>query len=228
MHTVVTLSGGMDSSTVLYLEAARTAAGGRLTAVSVNYGQRHARELQAAGEVLGALDNHRDDLELDSIELNCDLTTLGGNALIDSHIAVPHGHYADDSMRATVVPNRNTILASLTVAAAVARNADRVVLGIHAGDHPVYADCRPVFLDRLAALTAVSTPDGVDITVEAPFVHTDKAGIARLGAELGVPFELTWSCYQGGARHCGRCGTCVERREAFDLAGVNDPTEYEA
>ena len=127
-------------------------------------------------------------------------------------------------MKSTVVPNRNMIMLSLAAARAIAVGADGVAYAAHSGDHAIYPDCRPEFADAVAAALRIChyTP----IELERPFVDMTKADIVRLGAELGVDFSKTWSCYKGGEKHCGKCGTCVERREAFRLAGVPDPTEY--
>jgi 7-cyano-7-deazaguanine synthase len=131
-------------------------------------------------------------------------------------------------MSATVVPNRNAIMMSVGVGVAVARDADAVATAVHAGDHPVYPDCRPGFIDAAEHLARVANEGFIEagFQIVAPFLHVTKDEIVRRGAELGVQFAETWSCYLGGERHCGRCGTCVERREAFELAGVVDPTAY--
>ena len=216
---VVALSGGLDSTTLLARYADR---GYRLLAVSVDYGQRHARELHAARAV--AVYFAAEHLVVD---LRAVGQLLSGSALTDPAVEVPSGHYEWDSMRATVVPNRNAIIANVLVGIGVARRAELVALGMHAGDHAVYPDCRPAFLTALQQLVAVAN-DGYDPPrVEAPFISTTKADIVRLGARLGAPLQLTWSCYRGGNRHCGICGTCYERREAFTLADVPDPTTYE-
>lgn len=216
---VLAFSGGMDSTT---LAAHYHHQGYALLLLSFDYGQRHVRELEAARRVAAHFEaEHR----------IVDLTTVGarmpGSALTDRAVAVPEGHYAAASMRATVVPNRNAIMANIAAGIASARNAAVIALGIHAGDHAVYPDCRPAFLTALrasitAALDGFPTP-----IVEAPFIDRSKTDIARIAHTLGAPLSLSWSCYQGGALHCGRCGTCTERREAFIDAGLHDPTEYE-
>jgi 7-cyano-7-deazaguanine synthase len=143
-------------------------------------------------------------------------------------IEVPHGHYAAPSMAITIVPNRNAIMLSVAYGAAVADEAEIVAIGVHAGDHFIYPDCRAPFIESYDAMQrlAVEGCGHPDLRLYAPFVEESKADIVRLGAGLGVPFELTWSCYEGGEIHCGQCGTCVERKEAFALANVPDPTEY--
>lgn len=219
---VSTLSGGLDSVTLAH----EVAAGGEdLVCLSFDYGQRHRRELDAARACAERLGAEHHVVDLTSVG-----ALLTGSALTDGGVDVPEGHYTDASMAATVVPNRNAIMLSVAVGVAAARGAVAVAAAIHAGDHPIYPDCRPAFVDAFTHEARTANEgflvDGFE--VRAPFLHLDKADIVRRGAALGVPFELTWSCYVGGERHCGRCGTCVERREAFDLAGVADPTEYEA
>ncbi len=150
---------------------------------------------------------------------------LGGSALTDD-IDVPHGHYAHENMKITVVPNRNMILLAATGGVAVANNMRRIATAVHAGDHYVYPDCRPEFTLSCSRTLSLATAGFGDITIEAPFVNKTKADIATIGNELGVPWQDTWTCYEGGDIHCGRCATCVERIEAFALAGVEDPTEY--
>ncbi|GAA0632262.1 7-cyano-7-deazaguanine synthase QueC [Kutzneria viridogrisea] len=215
---VLAFSGGMDSTTL----AAHYARTHRLVLLSVDYGQRHRRELDAARQVAGLLgaDEHH------VIDLRHLGPLLAGSALTDPSVTVPDGHYEDETMRATVVPNRNAILANIAVGAAAARGAEVVALGIHAGDHTIYPDCRPEFLDALrdcvrVALAGLPIPD-----VEAPFLTWTKDRIAQYARDIDAPLHASWSCYKGGTVHCGTCGTCVERAEAFTLAGVPDPTEY--
>jgi 7-cyano-7-deazaguanine synthase len=220
--TVAIVSGGMDSVTLAYQR--RSEDDGDLVLVSVDYGQRHVRELQSAARAAGRLDAEHVIVDLRSVT-----ALLIGSALTDRTVDVPEGHYAAESMRATVVPNRNAMMLDVATAIAVARKAAGVWTGVHAGDHAIYPDCRPEFIAAYDVMARLANEGFADpeFHVYAPFVHMTKADIAALGAELGVPFGDTWSCYQGGAVHCGRCGTCVERREAFDLAGVPDPTLYQ-
>lgn len=220
-HSVVVLSGGLDSTTLLALHHAT---GSQVTAVSVDYGQRHRRRETAAAAAVVATYPGVEHLIVDLAPL---AGLLGGSALTDEAVPVPEGHYAAPSMAATVVPNRNAILANIAVGIAVARKADTVALGFHAGDHPIYPDCRPAFVSALNTCVAVANDGYHTPLVEAPFVTWTKAQIVALGHRLGAPLHLTWSCYQGGERHCGRCGTCVERAEAFTVAGVPDPTRYQ-
>jgi 7-cyano-7-deazaguanine synthase len=219
---MIVFSGGLDSTVLL---AASHAAGTAALAVTVDYGQRHRRELAAAALIAA---------HYQVPQFVVDLTGWGrlltGSALTDPTVEVPHGHYTAPAMASTVVPNRNATLLMVAVGIAQARLCDRVLIGVHAGDHPVYADCRPDFIAAAARVADLATAGHV--TIRAPFLDQDKAQIVKAGAALGsvglpVPFALTWSCYEGGSQHCGRCGTCVERREAFHVAGVVDPTVYQ-
>jgi 7-cyano-7-deazaguanine synthase len=188
--------------------------------VTFDYGQRHRKELdfaKAAAERLGAAH--------DVVDLSVLGRHLTGSALTDD-VAVPEGHYAADTMAVTVVPNRNPILFTIAVGLAASRGWDRVAAAVHTGDHFVYPDCRPEFVAAFAQMEARALEGMGEVAFETPFVEWSKADIVAEGARLGVPFAATWSCYQGAEVHCGRCGTCVERREAFHLAGVADPTAY--
>jgi 7-cyano-7-deazaguanine synthase len=220
--TVAIVSGGMDSVTLAHALAAD---GDTLHLLSVDYGQRHRRELadaEACALRLGARWHYAD--------LRGVRELLGRSALTDPATPVPYGHYAAPTMAITVVPNRNALLLALAYGLAVTVGADRVATAVHAGDHYVYPDCRPAFLDAFAAMERLATAGHAapGLHLHAPFAHQTKAAIVRVGHALGVPWAATWSCYEGGAVHCGRCGTCVERREAFTEAAVPDPTEYAA
>lgn len=216
MRTLVVLSGGMDSATLLYhlLDV-----GHDCSTITFRYGQRHSREIlsaRAIAEVAG-VSHHLIQLDL---ALFGDANALTGGA------PVPHGHYADESMRATVVPNRNMILLACAAARAIATGCSAVAYGAHAGDHAIYPDCRPEFVGAMGRVLSLCHYDKLDLLV--PFLSLDKRQIARIGAELGVPFDLTWTCYEGGDLHCGRCGACVERREALATIPGGDPTAYAA
>jgi 7-cyano-7-deazaguanine synthase len=217
---VATVSGGLDSVSLAHELAGE---GHDLICLSVDYGQRHVKEIgfaQACAERLGA--------EHHVVDLRSVGALLAGSALTDRAVEVPEGHYTDASMAATVVPNRNAVMGSIAVGVAVARGAAAVATAVHAGDHPIYPDCRPAFIEALEHEARVGNEGFIDpgFRILAPFLHVDKTEIVRRGAAAGVPFEQTWSCYVGGEVHCGRCGTCVERREAFELAGIADPTTY--
>lgn len=219
---LVLLSGGMDSSTLLRYALEDANANTRedelvnALAVFVDYGQRHVRERTSAQLV--ALHYGVELVELDLRAFGASVRS----ALTSDEVAVPHGHYAEDNMAITVVPNRNAVLLMAAAGIAASRGMSAVYTAVHAGDHAVYADCRPEFIEQIGRASRLAC--GVDI--RAPFVLTTKAGIADMGRAMGVPYHLTWSCYEGGERHCGRCGTCVERAEAFLLAGMDDPTDY--
>lgn len=219
-YVLVLASGGLDSTTLAYRLRDM---GAKTRLLSVDYGQRHARELECARQVADGLEVPHDVADLRSVG-----GLLRGSALTDPRVLVPDGHYAAESMRATVVPNRNAVMLDIAVAVAIANGCDAVAFGAHGGDHAVYPDCRPEFVTAFTASAMMANqgflPDGFQVV--APFLDCDKAGIVRLGSRLGVPFAATWSCYKGGAVHCGTCGTCTERREAFQLAGVADPTDY--
>ncbi|MCU1680238.1 MAG: queC [Amycolatopsis sp.] len=221
-HAIVVASGGLDSTVLAYWLAACRA---ELTLLSFDYGQRHRIELDHAAGIAAVLGCPHEIVNL--AELGRLLT---GSALTDADVSVPDGHYTDESMRATVVPNRNAIMLDIAVAVAVARKADAVAFGAHAGDHAIYPDCRPEFVKRFA-LSARAANENLlaeDFEVLAPFLALSKTDIVRLGAALAVPFERTWSCYRGGTAHCGTCGTCTERREAFEHNDITDPTTYRA
>jgi 7-cyano-7-deazaguanine synthase len=223
---IVIASGGLDSTVmVYYLHQHYLDHEGTVDMVSFDYGQRHRTQELAAARATAA----RLGLRYDCVDLASLRGFLGGSALTDDAVDVPHGHYAEASMAATVVPNRNAIMLSIATGIAVARGAVFVAAAMHAGDHPIYPDCRPEFItafdDAMALGTEGHAREGFHVV--APFVHFTKADIVGIGEELGVPFAETWSCYEGGELHCGRCGTCVERIEAFDIAGVNDPTVYD-
>lgn len=216
-RTALIYSGGVDSTVLL---AHLLAEGREVHCLSVDYGQRHRRELEAARAICAhyGVDHRLADLRA--------LAPLFGSNALTGGVKVPEGHYEEESMKATVVPNRNMLLISVATAWAVSLKAESVAYGAHGGDHAIYPDCRPEFAEALDR--AVRLADWHEVRLERPFVKMDKAAIVRRGAELDVPFGLTWSCYVGGERHCGKCGTCVERKEAFRLAGVADPTEYAA
>ncbi|MFF2146224.1 7-cyano-7-deazaguanine synthase QueC [Kitasatospora sp. NPDC058190] len=219
-HAVVIASGGLDSTTVAYWLAE---GGSRLTLLSFDYGQRHRKELDFAVLIADRLGARHEMADLSGLG-----HLLSGSALTDPAIAVPDGHYTAEGMRSTVVPNRDAIMLSIAVAAAVAAGADAVAFGAHAGDHAVYPDCRTEFFDLFAEVARVGNEGFLSegFQLLAPFIDQTKADIVRVASQVGVPFADTWSCYRGGELHCGTCGTCTERIEAFVLAGVEDPTEY--
>ena len=216
MRTVVVYSGGLDSTVLL---AHLLAEGREVHALTVNYGQRHAREIESARAVCAHY-----GVEHRVADLRALGEIFGSNSLTNTAVDVAEGHYTEETMKTTVVPNRNMILLAVAAARAIALKADTLAYAAHGGDHAIYPDCRPEFADAMDH--AIGLADWHKVRLERPMVSWSKAEIVRRGAALGVPFALTWSCYKGGAKHCGRCGTCIERREAFRLAGVPDSTEY--
>ena len=214
--TVVTLSGGLDSTTLLYYLREQ---GQNVVALSVDYGQRHRIELQYSARIASRLGVKHEVADLSQVS-----RLLAGSSQTDLSINVPHGHYAAESMKLTVVPNRNMIILAIAAGWAISLRADSVSYAAHAGDHAIYPDCREEFAEALAG--AIGLADWHSVTLERPFVQMTKAEIVCLGAQLGVPFHETWSCYEGADVHCGACGTCIERREAFLLSGVSDSTPY--
>lgn len=216
-RVVVAFSGGLDSTTLLYHLRDQ---GHPLRALSFDYGQRHQAREASSAQLLAAIVG----VPHETADLRGLATLFGRNSLTDHALPVPDGEYSPETMAATVVPNRNMILLSVAIARAIALEFDAVAFGAHAGEYTPYADCQPPFAEamNLAAQRCHSTPVGV----LAPFVGWSKADIVRRGAEIGVPFGLTWSCYKGLEHHCGECGTCVDRRRAFADAGLSDPTQY--
>lgn len=212
--SIIVLSGGMDSVTLLHDCKERIA-----LAVTFDYGSNHnAREIECA----------RKQCELFDIEhIVIPLSFMGQyfrSSLLSGADDIPEGHYADDNMKSTVVPFRNGIMLSVACGLAESRDLQHVLIANHGGDHAIYPDCRAGFIEAMSRAMSEGTYEGVDIM--APYTGITKTDIARRGAELGVDYSLTYSCYKGGEKHCGRCGTCVERKEAFADAGLTDPTEY--
>ncbi|SMO41970.1 7-cyano-7-deazaguanine synthase QueC [Paracoccus laeviglucosivorans] len=217
MKTLVVCSGGLDSVSLAHMVAAEH----ELTRlVSFDYGQRHRKELAFAAEAAGRLGVPHHLIDMRGIG-----AALTGSALTDD-LDVPDGHYAEETMRVTVVPNRNAIMLAIAFGIAAANGDQAVATAVHGGDHFIYPDCRPAFTNAFNAMQAAALDGYADVHLFTPFVDRDKAAIVTAGARHATPFARTWSCYKGGDLHCGRCGTCVERREAFDLAGVSDPTTY--
>lgn len=213
MKVVCVHSGGLDSTVLLYWLIKE---GYEVCSVGFDYGQRHSIELHFARLLCAEIEVSRTTFQI--------RPPLEGNALTDLNVEVPEGHYTAESMKTTVVPNRNMIMLSLAVGYAISQGCEAVAYAAHAGDHTIYPDCRPEF--RTAMQEAFDLCHFTPIRLEAPFVNYTKAEIVKIGHTLAVPFQLTYSCYRGETSQCGKCGTCVERREAFELAGVPDPTFY--
>lgn len=216
MKVVVLVSGGMDSVTALHHAAGEHEV---LSGLSFDYGSKH---------------NHR---ELPFAKLHCDelgiphrivdlpfMDELFASDLLKSGGDVPEGHYEAENMKQTVVPFRNGILLSIAAGFAESIGAGGLVIAAHSGDHAIYPDCREEFMKPMSEAIAAGTY--ADLQVLRPFIDQRKEDIAAAGAKLGIDFSQTWSCYKGGDLHCGKCGTCVERKEAFALAGLVDPTVY--
>ncbi|WP_417728057.1 7-cyano-7-deazaguanine synthase QueC [Roseovarius sp.] len=218
MRTIVICSGGLDSVSLAHRVAAEHELAGLL---SFDYGQRHVKEVEYAAACARRLDVPHKVVDIRQIG-----AALSGSALTDD-VAVPDGHYAEETMKITIVPNRNAIMLAIAFGMAAAEKADAVATAVHGGDHFIYPDCRPGFIHAFQAMQDAALEGYAEVTLYTPYLQGSKGDIVTDGAKHGTPFAETWSCYKGGARHCGRCGTCVERREAFHLAGVVDPTDYE-
>jgi len=220
VDSVAVVSGGMDSVTLLYLMVRGMNL--KPLVLSFDYGQKHSKELELAKWHADALGLKHYVIDLQNLSMLLDSSALVGKQ------DVPEGHYADETMKATVVPNRNAIMINIATAAAINYKAKIVGVGVHAGDHPVYPDCRPAFLHSVEAMLKVANEGFIheEFAILAPFAYMGKHNIAAIGASFEVPYENTWSCYKGGDLHCGLCGTCVERKEAFELACIDDPTVY--
>ena len=217
LKTLVICSGGLDSVTLAHQVAAQRELAGL---ISFDYGQRHHKELDFAARAAVRLGVPHTMMDISQIG-----AALSGSALTND-IAVPDGHYTEQTMKITIVPNRNAIMLTIAYGIAAARGADAVSAAFHGGDHFIYPDCRPDFVEKFAVMQDAALEGMNEIELLTPFLNSTKAEIVSAGAALYVPFAETWSCYKGSAKHCGRCGTCVERREAFDIAHVPDPTDY--
>lgn len=213
--SVIIVSGGMDSITMLHEYAERIA-----LAVSFDYGSNHnARELPFAAAHCQSLNIEHIVIPLQFIH---DYFT---SSLLRGADAIPEGHYEAENMKSTVVPFRNGIMLSIACGIAESRGLKRVMIANHAGDHAIYPDCRAAFINAMSKAMNKGTYVGIEIT--APYTNITKTDIARHGKALNLDYVTTWSCYKGGEKHCGKCGTCVERKEALQGAGIIDKTEYE-
>ena len=218
MKVIVLCSGGMDSVTALHWAKREHAV---VAALSFDYGAKHnPREIPLAAEQARIVGARHETIALDFVN------RLFASALLQSGGEIPEGHYAAANMQQTVVPFRNAILLTVACGLAESVGAEGLVIAAHTGDHTIYPDCREDFMQAMGDAMRLGTYTGVKLL--RPFIDLNKGQIAALGADLGVDFSRTWSCYKGGARHCGKCGTCVERREAFQQAGLKDPTDYES
>ncbi len=216
--SIAIVSGGLDSVTLAYH---LRDAGYRLHLLTFDYGQRHKKEVSFAQLCANRLGAQHDIIDIATVG-----QLLRGSALTDANVTVPDGDYAQNNMSVTVVPNRNAIMLAIGFSIAAAEDADNVAIGVHGGDHFIYPDCRPEFLERFDFMEKASLGEYASVKLYAPFVRLGKNEIVKIGTTLGVPFAETWSCYKGDACHCGTCSTCVERKQAFAQAGVMDPTIY--
>lgn len=214
-NSAIIVSGGMDSITLLYDHKDEIALG-----ISFDYGSNHnAREIPFAKM-------HCERLGIKHITINLDfMHQYFKSSLLDGAEAIPEGHYADDNMKSTVVPFRNGIMLAIAIGIAESNNLDQVFMANHGGDHTIYPDCRPEFINAIDAAATAGTYNNVKVI--APYTKITKSDIARIGKRLGIDYAETWSCYKGGEVHCGKCGTCVERKEALAEAGIEDKTIYE-
>ncbi|MGY5449723.1 7-cyano-7-deazaguanine synthase QueC [Agarivorans sp. MS3-6] len=213
---VVIYSGGMDSFTVLHKTLEQ---GLQPFALSFNYGQRHIKELDYAKKVCNDLSLEHKIVDISSIN-----QLLAGSSLT-SDLDIPEGDYQEESMKSTVVPNRNMILLSLAIAYAVSIGAKKVFYGAHSGDHAIYPDCRPEFVNKMNDVSLVANYDPVEVI--SPYLLQSKIEILQDGLRMNLDYAQTWTCYNGREQACGKCGACQERLEAFQLNGLNDPLSYE-
>ena len=213
---VVIYSGGMDSFTVLHKAIAD---GFTVYPLSFDYGQRHKKELDYAARVCAELGVEHKIVDISGIN-----SLIGGSSLT-SDIAVPEGHYEEESMKSTVVPNRNMILLSLAIGYAVSLQANKVYYGAHSGDHAIYPDCRPEFVQKMNDVSQIANYEAVEIY--SPYLNDSKIEILTDGLKMGLDYGKTWTCYNGREKACGKCGACQERLEAFAKNQISDPLEYE-
>lgn len=213
--SLIILSGGMDSVTLLYDKKDEIA-----VAVTFDYGSNHNKREEEFAKY------HCDELGIEHIIIP--LTFIHDyfkSSLLEGASAIPDGHYEDETMKSTVVPFRNGIMLSVACGLAESRELEKVLIANHFGDHAIYPDCRKGFIDAMSEAMKCGTYKG--ITIDAPYTTITKTDIAKIGKSLGIDYSKTYSCYKGGEKHCGKCGTCVERKEALRDAGIEDPTEYE-
>lgn len=214
--SVIVVSGGMDSITLLYDKKEEI-----VLAVTFDYGSKHnAREIAWAKVHCGRLGIRHIVIKLDFMQ------KYFTSSLLEGGDEIPEGHYADENMKSTVVPFRNGIMLSVAAGIAESNGLKKILIANHGGDHTIYPDCRPEFIGAMDRAIANGTYE--DVRIDAPYTNITKADIAKIGKRLGIDYSETWSCYKGGERHCGKCGTCIERKEAMALAGIDDRTEYES
>ncbi len=218
MKVAVLLSGGLDSTTALYWAQRHHEV---VCALSFDYGSNHAaREMSCARWQAGQLGIPYHEIDLRSISAHLQ------SALLSGADAIPTADYAEDNLKQTVVPFRNGIFLAIAAGIAESNGAEGIVIAAHGGDHALYPDCREDFMAAMAS--AISLGTYANLQILRPFIDNNKGEITAIGAELGVDFSHTYSCYCGREQHCGQCATCRERRESFLAAGIPDPTHYES
>lgn len=213
--SLIVVSGGMDSITLLHEYADQIA-----LAVTFDYGSNHAKKEIPFAQL------HCQRLGIKHLVIPLSfMHDYFKSSLLEGDAAIPEGHYADENMKSTVVPFRNGIMLSIACGIAESNGLHKVLIANHGGDHSIYPDCRPEFIQSMSSAMQNGTYEHIEIF--APYTNITKGDIARHGKALGIDYSETWSCYRGGDKHCGKCGTCVERHEALLEAGIDDPTEYE-
>jgi 7-cyano-7-deazaguanine synthase len=213
MKIMFILSGGLDSTTALYELKKKHEI---IEALTFDYGQRHHKEIQCAKKICETLKLHHRIIDISHLN-----GLLQGSSLTNTAIPTPHGRYDESTMKTTIVPNRNAIMINIAAGYAISKKIYGIGLGVHAGDHYIYPDCRPEFIE--AQQKTLSLANECDFRLLAPFLNLNKSQIVAKGQEMGVPFEYTWSCYEGKEKPCGKCGSCTERIEAFEKNGLTDP-----
>lgn len=213
--SIIIVSGGMDSITLLYDKKDEIALG-----ISFDYGSNHnAKEIPFAKM-------HCERLGIKHITIPLDfMGKYFKSSLLEGSDSIPEGHYAEENMKSTVVPFRNGIMLSIAIGIAESNKLSKVLIANHGGDHTIYPDCRPDFINAIDQ--AAQTGTFVKVKVVAPYTNISKGEIAMIGKQIGIDYSETWSCYKGTSKHCGKCGTCIERKEALKFAGIADTTEYE-
>lgn len=216
MKVILIFSGGLDSTTLLYDLLDQ---GHEIFAITYYYGQKHLREIGCAKRICEKLNVDHKIVDIS------DLRDVMYSSLTAKEAKIPEGHYEDENMKLTVVPNRNMCLISIAVSYAIGKQADYVYYGAHSGDHAIYHDCRPEFVEKMNEVIKIC--DWRRVELKAPYLLLNKGDIVKKGIELDVDYSLTHTCYRGGDKACGKCSSCNERLEAFEKAGIEDPIEYE-